>query len=267
MKSLARLFVVFCVCNALALIAYAGPEPSGKEMKQVAPAPPSCDFNWTGFYIGANIGYSWGDADTHFEALPDLVTFFDLQETTLHPNPAGIIGGGQIGYNYQWGPLLVGAEADFQASDLGGTERVTPILDIRGVSEGPGTFIEAHERTDWFGTARARVGFTPFCRLLVYGTGGLAYGHVNYAATTSYGTGGAPVYPTSFDKTKVGWTAGFGGEYAITHRWSVKLEYLYYDLGDESAIANATPLNPPYQVQYDWETKIHTVRGGLNFKF
>ena len=61
MKSLTRLFVVFCACNALALIAFAGPEalPSGKEMKEIAPMPPPPGCHWTGLYLGLNGGYSW----------------------------------------------------------------------------------------------------------------------------------------------------------------------------------------------------------------
>ncbi len=73
MKQLIRLTILFCTCAALALTVVAGPEPlpSGKEMKQVAPAPPECDYTWTGFYIGGNAGYGWGNGDTHFHPLPD----------------------------------------------------------------------------------------------------------------------------------------------------------------------------------------------------
>ena len=104
MKQLIRLTILFCTCAALALTVVAGPEPlsSGKEMKQVAPAPPECDYTWTGFYFGGNGGYGWGNGDTHFRPLPDAATFFDLEPTTLSPDPSGFIGGGQIGYNWQW---------------------------------------------------------------------------------------------------------------------------------------------------------------------
>src|ERR1700682_5609746 len=101
MKQLIRLTILFCACTALAVTVVAGPEslPSGKEMKQVAPAPPTCDFTWTGFYAGINGCYGWGNGDTHFQPLPDPVTFFDLEPITLHPDPDGFVGGGQLGYN------------------------------------------------------------------------------------------------------------------------------------------------------------------------
>jgi outer membrane immunogenic protein len=121
-----------------------------------------------------------------------------------------------------------------------------------------------HQDIDWFGTARLRVGFLPTCRLLLYGTGGLAYGDVNFSADTNYVNS---AFPASASETKVGWTAGAGAEFALTRRWSVKVEYLYFDLGDESSTANRVPLIPPFQVRYDWETTAHTVNVGLNFRF
>ena len=263
MKTLTPSLIAFFACGVLALTALGGPEPIDyKSSKEVAPAP-SCDYIWTGFYIGANLGYGLGDADTRFEPLPDAASFFALEPRTLHPDPAGVIGGAQIGYNHQWGKFVLGAEADFQGSGMDGTDRFAPIVDINGVPDA-GTFLEARERTDWFGTARVRVGFTPVCRLLVYATGGLAYGDVNYSAITHFNT---IVYPTSFDRVKAGWTAGGGLEYALTRRWSLKAEYLYYDLGDESSTANGAPLRPPYQVHYNWDTTAHIARAGLNFKF
>jgi outer membrane immunogenic protein len=272
MKQLIRLTILLCTCAVFALTVAAGPEslPSSKEMKQVAPAPPTCDFSWTGFYIGANGGYGWGSADTHFDPLPDAATFFDLEPTSLEPDPDGFIGGGQLGYNFQWNWLILGVEADFQGSDMEGSGTSSPIINITGGPERPGSFLVAHERTQWFGTARARMGFAPFCRLMVYATGGLAYGNVDYSANANFDNGFT--YPVSFSKTKAGWTVGGGLEYALSHHWSVRAEYLYYDLGDESRtgqeLFNGVPTgSPTYFVHYNLETTANIVRGGLNFKF
>ena len=273
MKQLNLLIAALFTSCLLALTAVAGPEalPSGKEMKEVAPAPPpGCDYSWTGFYIGLNVGYGWGNADTRFDPLPDPVTFFDLEPQTHDAEPDGVIGGGQIGYNYQWNWLVVGAEADFQGSDMEGSKTTGPFDNIAGVPQ-TDSFLFTRERTDWFGTVRGRIGFTPWCRLLVYGTGGLAYGDVHYAADSVYFPGGATfTHPASFDRTNVGWTAGGGLEYALTRHWSIKAEYLYYDLGDHGATGvefqNGVAA-PAFAVHYNWETTANIVRGGLNFKF
>src|SRR5437764_2933365 len=125
MKSLTRLFVGFCACNALALIAFAGPEvlPSGKEM--VAPAPPpSCI--WSGFYVGVNGGYAWSDSERvdtvsrnldPFSGLTGDVAYniatAQLATFSLSTSNEGFIGGGQVGYNQQFGRwFLLGVELD-----------------------------------------------------------------------------------------------------------------------------------------------------------
>jgi len=275
MKQLTCLTTILCACVALS--AFAGPEPlpSGKEMKEVAPAPaPECDFTWTGFYVGANFGYGWGNADTDFDPLPDAATFFDLVPQSLNPDPDGFIGGGQIGFNWQLGRhFVIGVESDFQGSDMEGDESRGPIVDITGAVVNADSFLTAHERMQWFGSTRGRLGFSPACRWLIYATGGVAYGNVDFSANTNYGTPAAlfATYPTSFTETELGWTAGGGIEFAIGHHWTVKAEYLYYDLGNESSTINqriaGVPQGPPFFVHYDFENSGNIFRGGLNFKF
>jgi outer membrane immunogenic protein len=270
MKQLVRLMGVVFACGVLTS-ALAGPETySGKEMKRVAPVQPTCDFTWTGFYIGGNAGYGWGNADTDFDPLPDPATFALLRPTTLHPDPDGFIGGGQIGYNYQWKWLVLGAETDFQGSDIEGHEFLSNFQGISGAGNGPGSFLFAHERMQWLGTVRGRIGFAPICRLLIYGTGGFAYGNVDYSASTNFGNGNS-TYPVNFSETNTGWTAGGGIEYALTNHWTVRAEYLHYDLGDQSRTQNqlngGVPAGPPFFVRYNFDTSGEIVRAGLNFKF
>jgi outer membrane immunogenic protein len=273
MKQLSCLTIA-CASIALALTAFGGPEPmsSGKEMKQVAPAPPECDFTWTGFYFGGNAGYGWGNADTDFDPLPDPATFGDLNPTTLNPDPSGFIGGGQLGFNWQWNKWLVlGIETDFQGTDIEGNTRRFGFLDFDGdiANDDPNVFIEAHERMQWFGTTRGRIGIAPICRLLIYGTGGVAYGNVDYSASTNFDNGFT--YPVKFSETNVGWTAGGGIEYAIGHHWTVRVEYLHYDLGSQDRTQNqlffGVPQGPPFFVHYNFDTNGNIVRGAINFKF
>ena len=180
MKQLVRLIGVSFVVATLGTTAFAGTQMySGKEMKQVAPVAPTCDFTWTGFYLGGNAGYGWGDGNTDFDPLPDPTTFANLAPTTLHPDAAGFIGGGQLGYNYQWNWLVLGLETDFQGTDIEGSDRVDGFAGFTAPPTNPDRFLEAHERMQWLGTVRGRIGFAPICRLLIYGTGGLAYGNVD----------------------------------------------------------------------------------------
>jgi outer membrane immunogenic protein len=235
-------------------------------MKQVMPEP--CPIEWTGFYVGAHAGYGFSDFDTSLQPLPSAAAFVNLRPTAIEADGDGFFGGIQIGYNHQFGAFVLGVENDLSGSDINGTRTVRPIIQNNGTPfPGTGPHITVHQETDWFGTFRGRLGFTPFCRLLLYATGGLAFGDVQYSADTEFRPTGTVHYPASFSETKVGWTAGAGAEIALNRRWSVKLEYLYFDLGDASFTANPTPALPPFQIRYNWETAFYTVDAGLNFKF
>ena len=233
--------------------------------------PPATSYDWTGGYVGGHVGWGWGRADTSFTPLPNATLFIDLRPTTLRPEPSGFNGGAQGGYNWQTGHFVVGAEADLSWSRMSGTARVTPIIMNNGSAFPGAGFLITRQATKWFGTLRPRAGFA-FDKILVYGTGGLAYGNVEYSANADFRPGTAtPIlffqYPVAFSKTKTGWTAGGGVEVGINQHWSWKAEYLYYDLRKESITANPVPVNPPFQVAYGWQTKAHTFNVGVNFRF
>jgi outer membrane immunogenic protein len=232
---------------------------------KAAPAP-SFTYNWTGGYIGGHVGYGWGKADTHFEPLPSAVAFGALQPTTLSLSPRGVTGGVQGGYNWQTGHFVLGGEADFSASDIKKAVTVSPITQNSGTPFPGAGFLASSQKMKWFGTLRPRAGVA-FDRVFIYGTAGLAYGHVDYSANTDFRPTGTVQYPAAFSKTKTGWTAGGGAEIAINKHISVKAEYLYYDLGNVSLLANPTPALPPYQIQYNWQTKGNIFNTGVNFRF
>ena len=117
-------------------------------------------------------------------------------------------------------------------------------------------------------TQQSRLRATPVERLLVYATGGLAFGHVKSSAVTSFPVPFNVQYTGSADETKTGWTVGGGIEWALVGNWTVKAEYLYYDLGDHTVTALPQPIFPQnFNVLSTFETKGNIVRGGINYKF
>jgi outer membrane immunogenic protein len=227
--------------------------------------------NWSGLYIGGNLGYGWGDGNTDFSFPAE----FGFNNTTLGARSSGVIGGAQLGYNWQIGSVVTGLEADIQGSGIKGSARAIPTLVGTAIPD-PTSVLSSEHKLSWFGTVRGRLGVTVTPELLFYGTGGLAYGRVdasaNWFESVDFG-GGARFQaqaPASVSKTKVGWTAGAGAEWMFARNWSAKLEYLYVDLGSESAIGDETVnqvLNPPFGVGYTWHTRENIARVGVNYHF
>ena len=249
---------------------FAGQETySGKEMKPVAAPMPAPECLWTGFYVGAKLGWGWNTGDVFNFPLPDPVTFNQVP-VDAHPDANGFIGGGELGYNWQIGRFVLGVETDFSGADVDGRDTVEPLFNLPGGpgDEIPGSLLVVSDRIDWFGTVRGRIGYTIMPCLLVYGTGGFAYIHRDL-----HGDVFIPpdeTHPASVDDVATGWTAGGGLEYAINRHWSIKVEYLYLDGGSTSTSAvelgSGIPL-PPFAERYTFDTQFHTVTAGINFKF
>jgi outer membrane immunogenic protein len=175
-------------------------------------------FTWTGFYVGANAGYGFGNVNANgFANVGDL---------------DGFVGGGQLGYNYQIGQFVLGAEADFQGADLSSGSNLGLV----------------NVKTEYFGTVRARAGVA-FDRFLVYATGGWAYGNVKTSI---------PALGFSSDRTHTGgFAVGGGVEYAFTNNLIGGVEYLYVDLGEKNIAGAATKVGTDFSV----------VRARLSYKF
>jgi outer membrane immunogenic protein len=251
-----------------------------------APVVAAVVYDWTGFYIGGNAGYSWGRARTDGAltgtqnvsvfrtAGPTLISSVNSVLGTLpltgRSNVDGFVGGVQAGYNWQRSNWLFGFEADFQGTDERGSG---DICFAAGCPAGS-SLLSANYKLDWFGTARGRVGYLPTQRVLLYVTGGLAYGHIEANSV-------APVL--GWGSTRAGWTVGAGVEAAIDRNWSVKLEYLYMDLGNiGGATGSATAaVNAPNTPGVGFNTVTTTtlnaafntrftdniLRAGINYRF
>lgn len=236
-------------------------------------APLAAAYNWTGFYAGGNVGYGWGHAKS--DVTLTLPTFLvgNLQPTIPDSaKPNGIIGGGQIGFNWQPSPTwMLGVEADWQGAGQKGSS-VLPPQPTTGLL-GAGTVQVAYDaKIAWFGTVRGRIGYA-FDRFLVYATGGLAYGEVKIAGSeTASGTVVGIPYsastPFGDSKINAGWTLGGGIEMAIAGNWSLKAEYLYLDLGSLDT-SSPGPLVPAGPVPMSTHTRFtdNIVRVGLNYRF
>jgi len=211
--------------------------------------------------------------------------------TSASFNITGAIAGGQIGYNWQLNQnWLVGLETDVDWSGINGRSGPSNFI-LNSYGPGPTQFF-ATEKINWFGTLRARVGFVPINPLLVYATGGLAYGGVNASAfmpnsTAGLGANGnggfsytcaAFLGPNCFSgtstQTLAGWTLGAGGEYMITNNLSLRAEYLYVNLGRPggvNSVATSTlafPGTSPSSFTANFSAvNFNVVRGGVNWKF
>ena len=188
-------------------------------------------------------------------------------------NASGFIGGGQFGYNQQLGNFVAGLEADIQgiAGSSGNTGSATTTGVVVGV---PVTSTQtATMGTKYLGTVRGRLGFLTTPTLLVYGTGGLAYGGVSATSSLSQtGTNGFVGNGSgTLSDTRAGWALGGGLEWMFAPRWSAKFEYFHYDLGTASFTSSPNStlfVTPVYQ---SLASSAHfygdVVRAGVNFHY
>jgi outer membrane immunogenic protein len=197
------------------------PRPSYKAPIYVAP------FSWSGFYVGINGGYGWGKSSWS-NALANTGDF------TIK----GPLVGGTLGYNLQTGSFVWGLEADGDVSFIKGSTTVN--------CGGAG----CETRNRWLATGRGRIGYA-WDRFLPYLTGGVAFGDIKMTNPIS----------ASETKTKIGWTAGAGIEYAFMGPWSAKIEYLYVDLGKTTCGAATCGLDT------DVKFNAHIGKIGVNYRF
>lgn len=275
---------------ALALSAPASAADMAPRMYSKAPPMAAPVFTWTGGYFGLNAGYAF-DADTRFSnTVGDLANNNAALAAGLRPfgttvRSDGFTGGGQIGYNYQFGAgtgVVLGIEADAAYTDLRQTQTLSNTTNF-GPLVTPGAPLttrvnEYRGNLDFLGTVRGRIGYA-FDRLLIYGTGGFAYGGVDSQVTFFAPNGAIPFFQGRENSIQTGYAYGGGMEYAVTsdsvfnrlnvfnsNAVTLKVEYIHYDLGERSLAipgVNGGPGNYSATVRNDGDL----VRAGINFKF
>lgn len=262
-----------------------------------APPMPS----WTGFYIGVNAGYGWNDQTVRFDpdnqagahalGATNFAPPYNTQAGHIGGTGKGWFGGLQVGFNRQFDRhWLIGLEADLNLSGLDGSGSVL----VPNILFPFGTMAEitASQNVSWFGTLRPRLGWLANENLLLFATGGLAFGQIKQsAAYTGVNVGFDTIY--AFDnsgircnltftrdtcmigessRTKAGWTVGGGGEYRVPGTSaSVKVEYLYVNLGGDEATHVVNTSSIPGTARGSFAAifsgvDFHTVRFGVNWR-
>jgi outer membrane immunogenic protein len=209
--------------------------------------PPSLEDQakeWTGFYIGVQGGAGFGSVDADFKLIADTPVFNASQDYDVD----GALFGGLAGYSYQWMHLVVGVEADISYSGI----------DAQSSEINDGVRDRYETDIPWYGTLRGRIGYA-FDPLLLYGTGGLAFGEVR----DKYVDPQVVSNSFSLSDTETGFTVGGGLEWAFASNWRGRVSYDYVDFGDQRLFFEPKPTANFTR----FDTNFSTVRVGLSYRF
>jgi len=246
-----KLFLTSLALSALlaSMAAHAADMPvKAKASPPPAPLPPP--FSWTGFYIGGNLGGAWAHGGVTDSA-------FGLNFSNGNNNGV-FIGGGQLGFNYQFSNLVVGVEGDFDwaaNNNKTGTGVLVPAL---------GSTFRVTSNDRWVSTAAARFGVA-VDRVLFYGkAGGGWVGNSNFTVTNL--TTGTSIIGSN-NNTNSGWLVGAGAEWAFANNWSAKIEYDYLGLSGRTF---TVPVGSPFLVGDTFTTgrpNVQMAKVGINYRF
>ena len=288
-----------CVAAIAALIG-APAFAADMAVKAPPPAPAPAPYTWTGFYVGIEFGGGWSDQTVNYSAndpIAALLLSGGLGRTGEQPVPngyrltqSGLVGGFEAGYNWQAGSnWLLGLETDFSFAGMSGQASGTSFLGT-GIPTNFTQTTTAQQSTDWYGTVRGRAGWLATPNLLLFGTGGFAYGRVaasaNYITNPFDGGGfsvggggfsflcfnGVTCFAGSSSTIRTGWTAGGGVEWLLDQHWSAKVEYQFVDLGTETIRVTALFLasqpagTAPSSFNAAFRDQFNVVRLGLNYR-
>jgi len=193
---------------------------------------PIAAYDWSGFYVGAHLGYGWGTDDTE-------TTFPSAFDHSID----GVIGGLHAGYNFQSDSLVFGLEGDIDLSDIDGEG---------GCDFNP---FRCETDMDWLASLRARLGFASD-QFLLYATGGVAFTDLEFANDDGLGSSDEQ------SESAVGFVVGGGAEYAVSDELSLRAEALYYDFGKtDYEYDNAQG------AEFESDLDFVVVRGGLSWYF
>jgi outer membrane immunogenic protein len=215
--------------------------------------PPPAIYDWTGIYIGGNVGGG---------ILTDSVSQNGFSTSALATNlmgsanlrPAGVVGGGQIGANYEFAPWVVGIEGSWDASAIQGNT----LIGATNAVPGPVTIQERFtSNVAWFAAVTGRIGYAAN-DWLFYAKGGGAWMHVTYTEDLLV-VGGVTSATQAISDNRNGFTVGAGIEFGLVENITGKIEYDFYDFGSKNYNFGITPVSV--------SSNLHTLTVGINYKF
>ena len=230
-----------------------------------APVAAAPVYNWTGCYLGADVGVGGQRQTASDISDPD----FNAAPTAVSLNTTNVMGGPYAGCNYQFGSnWVIGVEGDWSATALSSTANA-PNLFQNGLPVGSGGVVYT-QRLNWLASIRGRLGYAVAPNVLLYVTGGAAWSNSDYSGVDAY-DGGCPNCSVtgSFNKTSNGWVAGGGVEWAPwNNNWIVRAEGLYYSLDGASALGFQQGTTTPATTSWTWNrNEIIEGRVGVGYKF
>jgi outer membrane immunogenic protein len=252
----------------------------GADMAPAYKAPPFVGYNWTGFYVGGDIGVAWQHASgtsNFFQDITDPAFANNFQHQSL--SKTSLIGGIHAGYNWQFAPQWVaGIEGDWQWA--GSKHSFCRQTDIDSVActetNNKRGFASIDEKTQWISTLRGRLGWV-FGQTMLYGTGGVAFRGSQTSLAVQCLVGGCGDADTNnataakFSTHKTGWVAGLGLEHLFTQNWSIRAEYLHADFRNQSNTLFLDPINCTGNgicgVSWSRNNNYDILRTGISYKF
>ena len=229
-------------------------------------APPAV--NWTGFYVGGNLGGGWTSVSQTQNTFGNYfanssVTSINRTARNQNLSGSGVIGGGQIGYNLQLSNLVLGIEGDLNWLN---TKKSATSNATYPCCAPTGYTLRQSAGIDGLGTLRGRVGVA-VGNTMIFATGGLSYADTSFSRSFSDNYQPIPPQKASASSTRTGWNAGGGVEYAINNSWSVKAEYLYHDLGSMTKYSSRSIGNTTIGMSGSADFQLQTARLGVNYRF
>ncbi len=233
----------------------------------LAASPVQAGDTWTGPYIGANLGFSHSTTDVDLSHSTGAIFYNDPFKPSQGSlgSDTGFAGGLEVGYNYQIQNIVLGFAADVAWADASNEGKyTTPLGSQWSMSSSP----------DVFGTVRGKLGYLVTPGLLVYATGGMAWGQFNVDQATTFVDGAGKQIDvggrTSGNFAHIGYTVGGGLEYAINQNWSLKAEYLFLDFGSEDYQLTGTTKpggSTPYVETFSADQQMQIGRVGISYHF